>query len=480
MEIGSPHVAAALGGERSGVGAGVRGGTGTDGSAEGVSTAGRVREAVDTAYEALRGLRALLPGMASDELGPLMTDVDALVGQAAAARVAITVAAAARGDIAASQHASVASWVMAHAPILAAAGGVGAVARIVREAGRPECLPVVDAVASGRVDAGVGVSVVKQFDRLRPLLRDDAAATVIEGMLEVGASHGRPAVRELRAKIVATYGGDAVFEHQEALAAAAISLSQPMGDELGGFSYQLTVDGVGKAVLEAAIGPASAPVPGPGGEPDPRSTAARRGMALIEVCRRATAAGVGLVGGVKSTLLLTMTAADIAARAGAGTVLGSLAGGLLVGAETVRQASCDGEVVPVAVSTKGDVVGVGRGQRLFPPTMIKAMWLRDRGCTFAGCGAPAHWCDAHHLVHWADGGATDVSNGALLCGRHHTIVHRDRLIGRIVAEGAGPLGVVWDVDVGSYDRHLQRARSGLPADDRGPDSAPLSHSPPAA
>ncbi|HET7800624.1 MAG TPA: hypothetical protein VFL38_09400 [Humibacillus xanthopallidus] len=27
------------------------------------------------------------------------------------------------------------------------------------------------------------------------------------------------------------------------------------------------------------------------------------------------------------------------------------------------------------------------------------------------------------MTHWADGGRTDLANGALLCGRHHTIVH---------------------------------------------------------
>ncbi|WP_462417973.1 HNH endonuclease signature motif containing protein [Kytococcus sp. Marseille-QA3725] len=37
------------------------------------------------------------------------------------------------------------------------------------------------------------------------------------------------------------------------------------------------------------------------------------------------------------------------------------------------------------------------------------------------------WCHAHHIRHWADGGATDLANLALLCQRHHTVVHRERL-----------------------------------------------------
>ncbi|WP_341272914.1 HNH endonuclease signature motif containing protein [Blastococcus saxobsidens] len=41
----------------------------------------------------------------------------------------------------------------------------------------------------------------------------------------------------------------------------------------------------------------------------------------------------------------------------------------------------------------------------------------------AGCDAPAHWCDVHHLVHWIDGGQTNLENSALLCERHHSKVH---------------------------------------------------------
>lgn len=40
--------------------------------------------------------------------------------------------------------------------------------------------------------------------------------------------------------------------------AALVSLSAPVGDELGAFSYRLVLDAEGKAVLEAAIGPLSA------------------------------------------------------------------------------------------------------------------------------------------------------------------------------------------------------------------------------
>ena len=74
-----------------------------------------------------------------------------------------------------------------------------------------------------------------------------------------------------------------------------------------------------------------------------------------------------------------------------------------------------------------------------------------------GCQTPASWCDAHQLRHWVDGGPTDLGNAALLCGRHHTIVHRDRLTATQLFDHAdahlGP-HIVWDRRPGSYDRAL--------------------------
>ncbi|MDF2092533.1 HNH endonuclease signature motif containing protein [Knoellia sp. 3-2P3] len=49
--------------------------------------------------------------------------------------------------------------------------------------------------------------------------------------------------------------------------------------------------------------------------------------------------------------------------------------------------------------------------------------MRDGGCTYPGCTVPAQWCDAHHGVPWWAGGDTALANTALLCGRHHTLVH---------------------------------------------------------
>jgi hypothetical protein len=39
------------------------------------------------------------------------------------------------------------------------------------------------------------------------------------------------------------------------------------------------------------------------------------------------------------------------------------------------------------------------------------------------CGAPPIQCDAHHLIHWIDGGPTAIWNLVLLCRAHHIQIH---------------------------------------------------------
>jgi hypothetical protein len=52
----------------------------------------------------------------------------------------------------------------------------------------------------------------------------------------------------------------------------------------------------------------------------------------------------------------------------------------------------------------------------------RAVWSRDRGCTFPGCHR-THFVDARHIRHWANGGETRVENLTLLCTYHHRLLH---------------------------------------------------------
>ena len=73
-------------------------------------------------------------------------------------------------------------------------------------------------------------------------------------------------------------------------------------------------------------------------------------------------------------------------------------------------------------TTKGNPQSVGRKTRTVPTAIKRALWARDRGCRFPGCGH-TRFVDAHHIRHWSAGGETALGNLLLLCTRHHRLVH---------------------------------------------------------
>jgi Domain of unknown function (DUF222) len=91
--------------------------------------------------------------------------------------------------------------------------------------------------------------------------------------------------------------------------------------------------------------------------------------------------------------------------------------------QNIRALACDADILPVVLGTEGQVLDVGRAQRLFPARLRQAIAARDGGCAAPGCGIPAPWCDVHHVEHWEHGGPTSADNGVLLCNHHHHSVH---------------------------------------------------------
>ena len=89
--------------------------------------------------------------------------------------------------------------------------------------------------------------------------------------------------------------------------------------------------------------------------------------------------------------------------------------------ETVRRLGCEAGLVPVLRDGE-EILSVGRRTRAVPPSIRRALRLRDKGCRFPGCTHTRH-VDAHHIRHWADGGETKLSNLVELCGRHHRLLH---------------------------------------------------------
>ncbi len=103
---------------------------------------------------------------------------------------------------------------------------------------------------------------------------------------------------------------------------------------------------------------------------------------------------------------------------------GHLPSGDRLSVAAVRRLACDAEIIPAVLGTQGQVLDVGRSQRLVTTGIWNALVLRDRHCAFPGCTRLPIACDAHHIVHWAEGGPTSLDNLVLLCRKHHTITHQ--------------------------------------------------------
>jgi hypothetical protein len=156
---------------------------------------------------------------------------------------------------------------------------------------------------------------------------------------------------------------------------------------------------------------------------DERTLAQRQADALVQLCDIHLGCGtLPLLRTVKPHIAVKIGADDLA-DAAVGRAAAELGFGGIVSAAKARQAACDAELRRYLLSADGDLLDLGRTQRLVTPALRRAVELRDESCVFAGCDAPTSWCEVHHVVHWLFGGETSLANSALLCERHHTQTH---------------------------------------------------------
>ncbi len=372
------------------------------------------------------------------------------------------------------------AWVRDQAPSLRQ-GGAGQVAKlamevanVARSAGSlaPDAAAEPDpasplgmvwaGVKDGSVSPSLALSALGEVARLEPRLDPDALPLVVEGLLGLGTVWGAGQMRKLRPAMIARYGLPGELDQLQERLASVARLSQPWVASGDVTEYQLVVTPEQAAVLEAAIGPLSAPVPNEQtGQRDLRPAGQRRVEALAEVCRRSSAIDADAQGGegaagAGAALHVTIALSDLQELTGAGEVVGSTATGVLLSPEVLRRVACDAALIPHVLGSAGEDLDLGRVVRLFTRAQRRRLWRRDRTCTFPGCTAPGSWAKAHHVLHWADGGLSDVDNAALLCQRHHTFVHSRRLWAQ-VRTTPDELGryVIWDLHPGSYDRQLE-------------------------
>lgn len=157
---------------------------------------------------------------------------------------------------------------------------------------------------------------------------------------------------------------------------------------------------------------------------DLRDFGARLWDALVEACGRLQSAEVLPDSHRASPRLLVTVSLDelrAATSTGAG---GTTLDGMALSAMALRRLACDSEVIPAVLGSQSQILDVGRASRLVTAALWLALVLRDQHCAFPGCRRRPEACEAHHIVHWAEGGTTALANLILLCRHHHTVVHR--------------------------------------------------------
>lgn len=193
-------------------------------------------------------------------------------------------------------------------------------------------------------------------------------------------------------------------EQAEKVEARSLDLSLGEG---GMIWIKGVLDPEGGSVLRAALEPLARR----NGAGDHRKRDRRLADALVELAH----------GGHRTQLHVTATLETLLQRAGAQA--GDVELGLPLSAASVQRLACDCNVTRILLSSDSQVIDVGRSRRVISSAQERALRVRDKTCRWPGCERPASYTAGHHLVHWARGGPTDLSNLVLLCHRHHWMVH---------------------------------------------------------
>ena len=166
------------------------------------------------------------------------------------------------------------------------------------------------------------------------------------------------------------------------------------------------LDPVGGAVVRNTLESLARPA----GEADDRTREQRLADGLVELAESKTEVQLQVTSSVETLL-------GLCGAPGAENEFS-----LPISAKTVERWACDSSLSRVLLQDSV-VIDAGRSRRVVSGTVRKTLSVRDGHCRWPGCERPASWCDGHHVVHWIEGGETDVGNLVLLCRRHHRLVH---------------------------------------------------------
>jgi hypothetical protein len=359
---------------------------------------------------AVEDLKPLFGPQLLERLGPLLVAQNRIAAEVASTVRECELTGAAEHD----GLKTMASWLRGHARL-----SPGAAARLAGNGRALEELPVVAAAfAAGAITADQ-VGVIAPVASVEN--REAAAAQGVE-LGEVESALVDVAVSQPYQRL-----GEVVHRYLDALDPDGPEPDPTEGRRLtvarhadGSVTGRFDLDAVGGEKVQAAI---ESIVQADRPKGDTRTRAQQNADALVQLCDNQLASGeLPTLRTVKPHVVLTIGVEDLA-DASTGPGAASTGFGATLSAARARWLACDATVTRMVLDPDGQPLDVGRSKRVVPHHLRRAVEQRDRQCVFAGCGAPSHWCDVHHLVEWINGGATSLQNSALLCERHHTKVH---------------------------------------------------------
>jgi hypothetical protein len=279
--------------------------------------------------------------------------------------------------------------------------------------------PVYPAVASAFADGAIGAehaaAIAGTIEDIPVADRAAHAAAVETTLLEHARVVDPRTVRLLGQRILAHLDPDGPSPTEKRLQQSHRRLSLTrLPDSVGLLDGQLTP--TCQAIWAAILTPLAARRPDDALGPDQRTPGQRLHDAFEEAGRRLLKTGdLPDHAGLPAQLIITLTLTDLERRAGRAT---THHGGTLSIDQALKLAA-DANILPTVLSEAGDVLAFGRGRRLASAGQRKAIFARDRGCTFPGCDRTAAQSEIHHTTDWARGGQTDLKSMAIACGYHN-------------------------------------------------------------
>nr|WP_246015208.1 HNH endonuclease signature motif containing protein [Kutzneria buriramensis] len=193
----------------------------------------------------------------------------------------------------------------------------------------------------------------------------------------------------------------------------------------GSFGFRGSIDQETGAMLAGLISPLAEPKSGT----DPRTTPQRQGDAFADIIELAAGSeNLPDEGGERPHLAITIPLQALKDAAGSADI----EAGDPIPVEVARRIACDSTAMRTVLGANGVPLSVGRSKRIIPAAIRRALIVRDKGCAFPGCHRRPRQCHAHHVIHWANGGPTELGNLLLVCSTHHRMIHHTRWTVEIV------------------------------------------------